>query len=214
MSGAARYSPRRLWATLVVRLGYRWLPRVASWFRKRWVLLRNPHADIRFLGPVYLGPGFSLDMPEGGHFVVGAGVEFRHGFRAELAGPDARIQIGEGTKFTYDTLLQCTTSITIGERCGLGQAVIVVDGNHRFRDLSKPTLYQGYDYRPIVIEDDVAIPSKVTVMANVGRRSWLAANCVVTKDVPPYCVVGGVPARIIDYFGPPGGEPEGWPPPG
>lgn len=54
--------------------------------RKLWVILRNPHATIRFEGPVYLGPGFSLHMPDGGSFVVGPGVEFRRGFRAEITG--------------------------------------------------------------------------------------------------------------------------------
>jgi hypothetical protein len=57
-------------------LGYEWGPRLMSWLRKRWVLLLHSHADIRFNGPVYLGPGFSLHIPRGGTFIVGAGVEF------------------------------------------------------------------------------------------------------------------------------------------
>jgi acetyltransferase-like isoleucine patch superfamily enzyme len=176
-------------------------PWLMSWLRKRWVLFRNPHAHIEFQGPVYLGPGFSLHMPHGGTFIVGPGVEFRRGFRAEI-GRNGRVVIGGGSYFTYDTIISCDTSIEIGERCGVGQAVYMVDGNHRYRDLDRPMLQQGYDYRPLRIADDASIFSKCTIIASVGTRAVIAANSVVTRDVPDYCVAAGVPARVIDYFGP------------
>jgi acetyltransferase-like isoleucine patch superfamily enzyme len=177
-----------------------------SWLRKRWVLFRNPHAHIEFQGPVYLGPGFSLHMPEGGTFIVGAGVEFRRGFRAEI-GPEGRIVIGPGCYLTYDVIMTCNTSIEVGARCGIGQCAYVVDGSHRFRDLDRPFLDQGYDYRPIKIEDDAQIHSKCTIINDLGKRAIVAANAVVTNPIPAYCVAAGVPARVIDYFGPPGQEP-------
>jgi acetyltransferase-like isoleucine patch superfamily enzyme len=201
---SARKVPR-----LPVWLGYRKGPMIMSELRKRWLLLRHPHADIRFEGPVYLGPGFSLHMPEGGTFIVGPGVEFRRRFRAEI-GPNGKISIGAGCYLTYDVIITCDTSITIGERCGLGQNLYMTDGNHRYRDLSKPFLAQGYDYRPLVIEDDVQIFSKCTVTNSIGTRSIIGANSMVTKRVPPYCLAAGVPARVIDYFGPEGMEPDGF----
>lgn len=177
-----------------------------SALRKRWVLLRHPRADIRFAGPVYLGPGFSLHIPAGGSFLVGPGVEFRRGFRAEIEG-SGRISIGAGSVCTYYVLMQCTTSIDIGERCMFGQSTIVVDGQHRFRDLDRPMLEQGYDFTPIEIEDDVTVTTKCSIMASIGRRAFIGANAVVTRPVAPYVVATGVPARAIEYFGPPGGEP-------
>jgi acetyltransferase-like isoleucine patch superfamily enzyme len=182
-------------------------PRVMSWLRKRWVLFRNPHARIEFRGPVYLGPRFSLHMPRGGTFIVGPGVEFRRGFRAELADGDARIMIGASTVFTYDVLVQCGASIEIGEHCMFGQATMVVDGNHRFRDLGRPMLHQGYDLRPLKLGDHVTITTKCTIIADIGERTFVAANAVVSRPIPPYCVAAGVPARVIDYFGPPDQEP-------
>jgi acetyltransferase-like isoleucine patch superfamily enzyme len=190
------------------RAGYLWAPRVASALRRRWLLLRNPHVDIRFEGPVYLGPGFSVFCPEGGTLVIGAGVEFRRDFRLELH-RDATVRIGAGTVFTYSVLVQCSSTIEIGERCMFGQSSIVVDGNHRFRDLDRPMLEQGYDLTPIRIADDAVVTSKCTIIADLGRRAWIGANSVVTKPVPDFCVAAGVPARVLDYFGPPGGEPPG-----
>ncbi|HEY2772089.1 MAG TPA: acyltransferase [Solirubrobacteraceae bacterium] len=182
-------------------------PRLMSWLRKRWVLFRNPHAHIEFNGPVYLGPRFSLDMPRGGTFIVGPGVEFRRDFRAELADRDARITIGAGCAFTYGVVIQCGTSIDIGEHCVFAQGVMIVDGSHRFRDIEHPTLTQGYEFRPIVVGDHVSAMSKATVIANIGERTFVGAGAVVTRPLPGFCVVAGVPARVIDYFGPPGQEP-------
>jgi acetyltransferase-like isoleucine patch superfamily enzyme len=197
---------RGIWTRTVVSAGYYRGPRLMSWLRKRWVLLRNPQADIRFEGPVYLGPGFSLHMPHGGTFVVGPGVEFRRRFRAET-GPNGRIAIGAGSYLTYDVIIACDTTVEIGERCGLGQNIFIADGNHRYRDLELPFLAQGYDYRPIRIEDDVQVHSKATIVNSIGTRSIIGANAVVTRPIPPYCVAAGVPARMLEYFGPPGQEP-------
>jgi acetyltransferase-like isoleucine patch superfamily enzyme len=182
------------------QLSYRWGPRAASALRKQWLLLRHPHVDIRFDGPVYLGPGFSLFCPEGGTFHVGPDVEFRRGFRCELHGGE--VHIGGGTAFTYYVLLQCTSRIDIGERCVFAQSAIVVDGNHRFRDASRPMLDQGYDLVPVTIGDDAFIAAKATVMADVGERSVVGANSVVTKPVPAYSVAAGAPAQVIEDLRP------------
>jgi len=202
---------RRIWTRVAVSAGYYRGPRYASELRKLWVKLRNPQADIRFGKYTYLGPGFSLHMPFGGTFITGQAVEFRRKFRAEV-GPQGRIVIGESSYLTYDVIISCDTSIEIGKRCGLAQSTYVADGSHRFRDLDKPFLDQGYDYRPIRIEDDAQIHSKCTIVNSIGRRSVVGANAVVSRPIPPFCLAAGVPARVIDYFGPPGQEPPGWDP--
>lgn len=188
------------------RIGYHYAWRVGSWLRKQWILARHPHAEVRFGRGVYLGPGFSLFIPHQGSFVVGDRVEFRRDFRAEVSG-NGRVTIGDDATFTYSVLIQCSTSIEIGERCQFGQATILIDGQHRFRDITRPMLEQGYDFRPICIEDDATITTKCTIMADVGRRAFVGANAVVTRPVPAYTVAVGAPARPIEYFGPPGEEP-------
>src|SRR3712207_4754255 len=103
--------------------------------------------------------------------------------------------------------MQRGTTIDIGKRVMFGQATLVVDGNHRYRELDKPMLEQGYYFRPLRLEDDVTITTKCTIINSIGTRTFVGANTVVTKKLPPYCVVGGNPAKVLDYFGPPGLEP-------
>jgi acetyltransferase-like isoleucine patch superfamily enzyme len=182
-------------------------PRLMSWLRKRWVIFRNPHARIEFRGAAYLGPGFSLDMPRGGTFVVGHGVEFRRGFRVELARADTRVEIGDLAVFSYDVIIQCTTSVRIGAHCQFGQNALIVDGNHRFRDLDRPMLAQGYDYSPLTIGDHAVVTTKCTIIADIGERTYVGAHAVVSRPLPAFCVAVGAPAKVIEYFGPPGQEP-------
>lgn len=172
-----------------------------SWLRKRWVLFRNPHATVRFGRGTYVGPGFSLDMPFGGTFITGPGCEFRRNFRAELGAPTAHVEFGPGSSCTYGVVIQCTTSIVVGEGVAIAHAATLVDGSHRFRDLDRPMLAQGYDFRPIRIGDHAAIMSKCTVIADVGERAFVGAGAVVTRPIPPCTVAVGVPARVVEHFG-------------
>jgi acetyltransferase-like isoleucine patch superfamily enzyme len=180
---------------LIVVFGYAYMPKVASRLRMVWTRLRNPRARISFGTGCYLGPGFSIKAPAGGTFACRDYTSFRRRFRAELAGPDARIEIGKGSYATYDVFIDCRHSVEIGDRVGLGQFTCIDDA-----------------HGPIRIGDDVQVHSKVTITADLGERVIVGANAAITEPAPPFTVVGGVPARVLDYYGPPGGEPEGWQP--
>lgn len=182
------------------RLRYRAGARLATRARKVAIWATHRHCTVEFQGPVRLGPGFALDIPASGTLIVGPGVDFRRGFVCEIAG-SGRVTIGAGTTFTSHTLIQCTTSIDIGQGCTFGQSTQIVDGNHRFRDPDLPMQDQGYDYRPITIGDGVVALSKTTIVADIGERAVIGANAVVTRPIPPYSLAVGVPARVIETFG-------------
>ena len=168
------------------------------------------HCTVELQGPVRLGPGFRLWIPDRGTLIVGPGADFREGFACEISGGGV-VRIGASATFTSQALLQCTTSITIGDRCTFAQSVLIADGNHRFRDATRPMAEQGYDHRPITIGDDVFVASRCTVLNDVGTHAVVGAHAVVARPVPPYCLAVGAPARVVEYFGPPEDRPASLP---
>lgn len=186
-------------------LRYRAGRRAGSLLRRLAVEATHRHATVRFRGPVHLGPGFTLEIPDRGTLDVGPGVHFRRGFTCEIAGR-GRVEIGADTVFTYDPVIQCSTSIRIGERCMIGR-VLIADGNHRFDDPHRPVAEQGYDFREVTIGDDTLVTTNVVVTASIGMRSFVAANAVVVDPLPDFTLAGGTPARPLRFYGPEGHDP-------
>lgn len=90
----------------------------------------------------------------------------------------------------------------IGDNVMMGPDCIIYNQMHRFDRTDIPMNQQGYGpVEPVVIGNDVWIGSRVTIMpgVKVGDGSIIGAGAVVTHDVPPWAVVGGVPARVIKY---------------
>ena len=88
----------------------------------------------------------------------------------------------------------------IGSDVMMGPDCMIYTRNHRFDRLDIPMREQGYGpVEPVEIGDDCWIGGRVTILpgVHVGNGAVIAAGAVVTKDVPPYAVVGGVPAKII-----------------
>lgn len=81
----------------------------------------------------------------------------------------------------------------------LGSNVDVISGKnqHFFGRLDIPMREQGGELEKIVIGEDSWLGNSSVVMANVGKKSIVAAGSVVVKDVPPYSIVGGNPARVL-----------------
>lgn len=88
----------------------------------------------------------------------------------------------------------------------VGEDLSIHTGNHArivgmfHNDITEANKPEGYD-KEVVIEEDVWIGSRVTILmgVTVGRGSTIAAGAVVSKDVPPYSIVGGVPAKFIKF---------------
>ena len=200
MTSPARPDPS--WRRLPWQLRYRILARAASDARRLAALATHLHADVRFDGPVYLGPGFGLRITDSGTFHVGSGVDIRRNFLCEISG-SGRVTIGDGCIFTGMALIQCSTSIDFEAGSIINQGCLIVDGNHRFRDAETPFLEQGYDYKPVRIGRGAVVHTNSVVINDIGERAVIGANSVVTRPIPPFCLAHGTPARVVDYFGPP-----------
>lgn len=92
--------------------------------------------------------------------------------------------------------------VIIGNDVIMGPEVLVYTVNHKMNDISRPIKYQGEsEMEPVIIEDGCWICARAILLPGItiGHDSVVAAGAVVAKDVPPYCVVGGNPARIIKH---------------
>lgn len=95
--------------------------------------------------------------------------------------------------------------ITIGNKVLFGPHVYIMGGDHNYREIGQYMFdvkqKRDDDDLPVVIEDDSWIGCNVTILKGVtiGRGAIVSAGSLVTKDVPRYAIVGGVPAKVIKY---------------
>lgn len=104
------------------------------------------------------------------------------------------------------TISAMNAKFIVKKGCSIACGLNVQTGNHarqvgmfvnEIKEHNKP---EGYDH-DVIIEEDVWIGSNVTLLSNVtiGRGTTVAAGAVVTKSMPPYCICGGVPAKVIKF---------------
>lgn len=124
------------------------------------------------------------------------------------------VKVGQGAKIGSGKTLSIgnysgigkdcyVTHAKIGDHVMMGEHCYIFVANHEFSRTDIPMRKQGMiNSRCIVIEDDVWIGAFTIILPSckiIGTGSIIAAGAVVTKDVPPYAIVGGNPAKIIKY---------------
>lgn len=107
--------------------------------------------------------------------------------------------IGDYSEIGTRCMIQ--SNVHLGSYVIMGPDVKIYSRNHKFGSLDIPIAKQGKHYLETYVGDDVWIGANVIITAGckVGNHCIIAAGSVVTKDVPDYAVVGGVPAKIIKY---------------
>ena len=106
--------------------------------------------------------------------------------------------LGENSRIGGNTI--------IGKNVMMAPDVIVCTENHRYIG----TGYDGFEAKQVVIKDNVWIGYRVIILpgVSIGKNAIIGAGAVVTRDVPPNAIVGGVPARVIKMRGmDPAGQP-------
>ncbi|HNQ93252.1 MAG TPA: acyltransferase [Anaerolineales bacterium] len=113
--------------------------------------------------------------------------------------PNSGIKIGRDSLVGEYSIIRGQGGVTIGDRVYTSPFTQIISVNHIFDDPNRPFVEQGITAEGIVIEDDVWLGagSIVTDGVRVGKGAVVAAGAVVTQDVPPHTVVGGVPAKVL-----------------
>jgi UDP-3-O-[3-hydroxymyristoyl] glucosamine N-acyltransferase len=112
----------------------------------------------------------------------------------------AELLIGNSVHMNYGVSIGATKSVRIGNRVRIGPYARVVDSD--FHDVYNRAMAPSP--KPVVIEDDAWIGMNAVILPGVriGRASIVGTGCVVTRDVPDFTVVGGVPARVLRQLDP------------
>jgi acetyltransferase-like isoleucine patch superfamily enzyme len=167
---------------------------------------------IRYADHVHLGRSAYIDQgvylhacPEGiwvgdNTFVMFGSVLHTYNFRGL---PHAFIRIGSNSLIGEYNVLRGQGGINIGDRVYTAPMVQMLAVNHVFDDTTRPMVEQGITAQGITVEDDVWIGSGAVITdgVRIGQGAVVAAGAVVTQDVPPRMVVGGVPARVLRPVG-------------
>ena len=114
--------------------------------------------------------------------------------------PPTEVRIGDNSGIGANCRL--LSHVTIGKNVMMGPYCFFCTRNHEYSRTDIPMREQGYQpVEPIVVEDDVWFGQNVIVLPGVriGTGAICGAGAVITKDVPPYAIVGGNPAKVIKY---------------
>jgi acetyltransferase-like isoleucine patch superfamily enzyme len=195
------------WIPTLVGIGLRGLLYRLILRMDGWAAIEN-NVRLRFAENIRLGNGVYLDhgsylhaCPNG--IEIGDETIVMHGAILHVYNfrdmPGSHIKIGRNSLVGEYSVIRGQGGVTIGDRVYTSPFSQVIAVNHVFDDPDIPFVEQGITAEGIVIEDDVWIGSGAVITdgVRVGKGAVIAAGAVVTKDVPPHTVVGGVPARPI-----------------
>jgi acetyltransferase-like isoleucine patch superfamily enzyme len=164
----------------------------------RWRQNDSPHL-------VMLGPGVKIDK-RNGRFTTGGVCVLQAHCQIAIVGrgrQPANLYLGEGTEVGDRTIINVSDSVHIGKCCSISWDCDINDSD--FHQVILPDDQRPPKTAPIVIEDHVWIGSRCLILKGVtiGHHSVIAAGSVVRRDMPPYSLVMGNPARCVS-------EVKGW----
>lgn len=144
---------------------------------------------------VRLGRGATLRVVKGGRMRIGAGTSVEA--ECELVA-EGELDVGRGAFIGKGTIIVATERITIGDDALIAAYVVIRDHDHEMNG-SRPFNRQPLTMTPVIIEGNVWIGTKATILqgVRVGASAVIGAHALVKSDVATGTVVGGVPARVI-----------------
>jgi acetyltransferase-like isoleucine patch superfamily enzyme len=199
-----RSQPELRSAQFVTLASLRWIVRHRAWtpwyLVRYWRFLvfkvRNPHIITR--GLVFIDKGVEIYARRGyGRLILGRWLHL--GVDTALRCHEGTLSVGDKSVLGRGVSVNCYLDVEIGASSLFADDIYVSDFDHKYADLTMPIKDQGISKARVRIEPDVWIGTKATVTSGVviGQGAVVGANAVVTRDLPPYSVSVGVPARVI-----------------
>lgn len=138
-----------------------------------------------------------FDTRFGGSIAIGEDTELLNGVLIMTYG--GTIEIGSSCSINPYSILYGHGNLKIGNNVLIAAHTVIIPANHVFSDINTPINLQGITKKGITIEDDVWIGAGCKILdgVTVGKGAVIAAGAVVNKDVQPYTIVGGVPAKEL-----------------
>jgi acetyltransferase-like isoleucine patch superfamily enzyme len=173
------------------------------------LLFLGKHVRIRAPRSLKLGRSVSLhdyvyiDALSTKGIDIGDNVTIREHAILECTGvlrfPGEGLTIGNNVGISQYCFIAARGYIKIGDNVQFGPSVTLFSENHNFEDPGILIRNQGVRRKGITIEDDcwLGTGSKVLDGVVIGKGSVIAAGAIVTKDIPPYSIAAGVPAKVI-----------------
>jgi acetyltransferase-like isoleucine patch superfamily enzyme len=155
---------------------------------------------------VYLFPGVNIVRPRyisiGDNVTIGRGTDiYVHPTHSDWK--DYMIRIGNNVHIGSHNIIGARKSIVLEDNILIGPHVMIGDHSHHYENIDIPIrLQEVTEGGPVRIERDGWIGANVFILPNVtiGRHSVVGANSVVNRDIPPYSVAVGAPARVIKQY--------------
>lgn len=145
---------------------------------------------------VIFEPGVLVFHPE----TISLGSNIYIGHYAILKGYHKNgFSIGDNTWIGQGCFLHSAGGLRIGAAVGIGPNVSIITSSHSDRDPSRPVLYQEVEFKPVEIGDgaDLGVGAVILPGITIGEGAIIGAGSVVTRNVAPYTVVAGNPAKLL-----------------
>ena len=159
--------------------------------------IKNP--GIKTEGYVFLPKHYEISKGKNAQFIIGGFTFIGEGcaFRAH----EGTLRIGRKCTFGGKNTINCYNHIEVGDENLWADNIYVVDFDHWYIDPHMSIRSQGIRKEHVIIKNNVWVGEKATILrgVTVGFGCVIGALSLVTRDVPDYAVVGGVPARILKY---------------
>lgn len=140
---------------------------------------------------VFIFKMFAIKMLYGKRFQPDEGFAFRKGFEVNLATDKAKVIIGKKVFFNNYCSINCHERIEIGDNCIFGESVKIYDHNHKFRDINKTIMSQGYSVKNVTIGKNCWIGSNACILpgSQIGDNVIIGAGTVISGTIPDGMIV-------------------------